>query len=100
MLQGHSMDNGSGWVPAHLRGIGFVPQDGALFPHFTVAGNIGFGLKGSKRDKQLRIDALMDMVALDRRLACTVAPRTFWRATATRGVGPGTLPAAEIDVAG
>ncbi|HFI5333394.1 TPA: ABC transporter ATP-binding protein [Serratia liquefaciens] len=68
MLQGHSMDNGSGWVPAHLRGIGFVPQDGALFPHFTVAGNIGFGLKGSKRDKQLRIDALMDMVALDRRL--------------------------------
>ncbi|MBB1583003.1 ABC transporter ATP-binding protein [Serratia sp. OS31] len=68
ILQGHSMGNGSGWVPAHLRGIGFVPQDGALFPHFTVAGNIGFGLKGSKSDKQLRIDALMDMVALDRRL--------------------------------
>ncbi|CAI2426656.1 ABC transporter ATP-binding protein [Serratia quinivorans] len=69
MLQGQAMANGSGWVPAHLRGIGFVPQDGALFPHFTVAGNIGFGLKGSKRDKQLRIDALMEMVALDRRLA-------------------------------
>ncbi|CAI1930393.1 ABC transporter ATP-binding protein [Serratia proteamaculans] len=68
MLQGQPMANGSGWVPAHLRGIGFVPQDGALFPHFTVAGNIGFGLKGSKRDKQLRIDALMEMVALDRRL--------------------------------
>lgn len=68
ILQGLPMANGSGWVPAHLRGIGFVPQDGALFPHFTVAGNIGFGLKGSKRDKQRRIDALMDMVALDRRL--------------------------------
>ena len=68
ILQGLPMANGSGWVPAHLRGIGFVPQDGALFPHFTVAGNIGFGLKGSKRDKQQRVDALMDMVALDRRL--------------------------------
>ncbi|VEI19568.1 Fe(3+) ions import ATP-binding protein FbpC [Serratia plymuthica] len=68
ILQGMPMANGNGWVPAHLRGIGFVPQDGALFPHFTVAGNIGFGLKGSKRDKQRRVDALMDMVALDRRL--------------------------------
>ncbi|CAI0795903.1 ABC transporter ATP-binding protein [Serratia entomophila] len=68
LLQGQPMGNGGAWVPAHLRGIGFVPQDGALFPHFTVAGNIGFGLKGSKRDKQQRIDALMEMVALDRRL--------------------------------
>ncbi|ASM31176.1 Fe(3+) ions import ATP-binding protein FbpC [Serratia marcescens] len=69
LLQGQAMGNGGGWVPAHLRGIGFVPQDGALFPHFTVAGNIGFGLKGSKREKQHRIEALMEMVALDRRLA-------------------------------
>ena len=69
LLQGQAMGNGGGWVPAHLRGIGFVPQDGALFPHFTVAGNIGFGLKGSKREKQRRIEALMEMVALDRRLA-------------------------------
>ncbi|MDU7769196.1 MAG: ATP-binding cassette domain-containing protein, partial [Serratia marcescens] len=69
LLQGQAMGNGGGWVPAHLRGIGFVPQDGALFPHFTVAGNIGFGLTGSKREKQRRIEALMEMVALDRRLA-------------------------------
>ncbi len=40
-----------------------------VVPHFTVAGNIGFGLKGSKREKQRRIEALMEMVALDRRLA-------------------------------
>jgi iron(III) transport system ATP-binding protein len=31
-------------VPAHQRQIGYVPQDGALFPHMTVAANIGFGL--------------------------------------------------------
>ena len=31
-------------VAAHRRGIGYVAQDGALFPHLTVAGNIAFGL--------------------------------------------------------
>src|SRR3954466_705639 len=33
-----------GGLPARGRGIGFVPQEGGLFPHLTVAGNIGFGL--------------------------------------------------------
>lgn len=68
-LQGKPLADNGVWVPAHQRGIGFVPQDGALFPHFSVAGNIGFGLSGSKREKQHHIDRLMDMVALDRRLA-------------------------------
>jgi molybdate/tungstate transport system ATP-binding protein len=30
------------------RGIGYVPQDGALFPTMTVRGQIGFGLKMKK----------------------------------------------------
>ena len=32
-------------VPASQRGIGFVFQNYALFPHMTVADNIGYGLK-------------------------------------------------------
>ena len=31
-------------VPVQKRNLGFVPQDYALFPHLTVAGNIGYGL--------------------------------------------------------
>nr|Q56927.1 RecName: Full=Fe(3+) ions import ATP-binding protein FbpC [Yersinia enterocolitica]CAA87396.1 YfuC protein [Yersinia enterocolitica (type O:8)] len=69
ILQGNPLFDQSTHVPAHKRGIGFVPQDGALFPHFTAAGNIAYGLKGSKQDKARRIDKLMEMVALDRRLA-------------------------------
>ncbi|MDB6141524.1 MAG: Ferric iron transporter, ATP-binding protein [Pseudomonas sp.] len=67
-LNGKTLFDGATEVPAHQRLIGYVPQDGALFPHMTVAGNIGFGLSGNGAAKQQRIDELMDMVSLDRRM--------------------------------
>jgi iron(III) transport system ATP-binding protein len=55
-------------VPAHRRGIGYVAQDGALFPHLTVAGNIAFGLpRGVARTRRVR--EVMRLVALDPSLA-------------------------------
>jgi iron(III) transport system ATP-binding protein len=60
--------DGTHAVPAHLRGIGFVPQEGALFPHLNVADNIGFGLPRKAPGRQARILELMDMVALDHAL--------------------------------
>ncbi len=57
--------NGPVIVAAHLRGIGYVPQDGALFPHLSVADNIGFGLPSRAPGRDMRIDELMDMVSLD-----------------------------------
>ena len=56
-------------VPAHLRQIGYVPQDGALFPHMTVAANISFGLSTKGAIKHERIAELMDSVALDSSMA-------------------------------
>lgn len=35
-------------MPAHERGIGFVFQNFALFPHLTVFGNVAFGLANGK----------------------------------------------------
>ena len=50
------------------RRVGIVPQDGALFPHLTVAGNIGFGLPGSVRRSatgRSRVSELMELVGLE-----------------------------------
>ena len=62
---GHVLANASTQVPAHRRGIGIVAQDGCLFPHLTVAQNIGFGLDREASVKTARILELMDMVGLD-----------------------------------
>ncbi|WP_441249593.1 ABC transporter ATP-binding protein [Kitasatospora sp. McL0602] len=56
------LDDGRRRLPAERRRIGYVPQDGALFPHLTVAGNIGFGLpRGERRE---RVAELLDLIGL------------------------------------
>ena len=61
------------FVRPERRGVGMVSQDGALFPHLDVAGNIGFGLVGVVADRlsprrrkarAARIEQLLDMVGL------------------------------------
>ncbi len=45
------------------RAIGFVPQEGALFPHLDVAANVGFGLpRGQRRGG--RVEELLQLVGL------------------------------------
>ncbi|GAA4483330.1 ABC transporter ATP-binding protein [Microbacterium panaciterrae] len=53
------------WVPVHRRDIGYVTQDGGLFPHLSVARNIAFGLDGTRRGaRERRISDLLDLVSL------------------------------------
>ncbi|UWR23710.1 ABC transporter ATP-binding protein [Sulfitobacter sp. S190] len=52
-------------VPPERREIGLMFQDFALFPHLSVADNVGFGLKGvSKADKRARVEELLARVDL------------------------------------
>ena len=52
-------------VPAHERGVGLVPQEGALFPHLTVAQNVAFGLTGRRRgDRRRRVAEVLELVGL------------------------------------
>jgi putative spermidine/putrescine transport system ATP-binding protein len=54
-------------TPPERRDIGLVFQNYALFPHMTVAANVGFGLRMrhvKTADAQRRIAAVLDMVQL------------------------------------
>jgi molybdate transport system ATP-binding protein len=42
------------FLPARRREIGLVPQDYALFPHLTVAGNVGYGLNALPAGERAR----------------------------------------------
>lgn len=52
-------------VPPERRRIGYVTQDGNLFPHLTVAGNITFGLPRRMRRARHRVDELLELVGLE-----------------------------------
>ncbi len=53
-------------IQAHRRQIGYVAQDGALFPHLSVGENIAFGLAGvDRRLRQSRVQELLELVSLD-----------------------------------
>lgn len=66
-IDGALVSDDTVFVPAHRRGIGYVAQDGALFPHLTVAQNIHFGLRGVGRRRH-GVEAAAELVGLDLRL--------------------------------
>ena len=56
-------------VPPERRRVGYVAQEGALFPHLSVADNIAFGLPRRLRRERRRVDALLELVGLPRAYA-------------------------------
>jgi iron(III) transport system ATP-binding protein len=58
-------------VASEERAIGYVAQEGALFPHLTAGENVGFGLPRSERKNGARIAEVLELVGLD----ASYAPR-------------------------
>jgi iron(III) transport system ATP-binding protein len=63
VLDDEVVDDRSHYVPPERRRIGYVPQDGNLFPHLTIAGNIRFGLPRGVESRS-RVRDLLDMIGL------------------------------------
>jgi ABC-type Fe3+/spermidine/putrescine transport system ATPase subunit len=54
-------------VPVHQRGLGFMFQEYALFPHKDVYGNVAFGLRMARlprSDIERRVSEALDLVGL------------------------------------
>lgn len=52
-------------VPPYERRVGIVPQEGALFPHLSVARNIAFGISDQPKSKRkARIEELLTLIDL------------------------------------
>ena len=60
LLQGHPVANSKVFVRPERRGIGFVFQDGALFPHMSVLDNVAFGL--NHLQKAQRIERALEVL--------------------------------------
>jgi iron(III) transport system ATP-binding protein len=62
-LGGQTLDDGGTYLPPEKRSVGYVPQEGALFPHLSVQQNVGFGLpRRERRGKQ--VSTLLEMVGI------------------------------------
>ena len=57
------------WVAPEKRGIGYVAQEGNLFPHLTVGANVSYGLGRSARRAGERVGELLELVGLSPDLA-------------------------------
>ncbi|RVT91816.1 ABC transporter ATP-binding protein [Rhodovarius crocodyli] len=64
-LDGRLLAEAGREAPPEQRRVGFVFQDYALFPHLTVAENVGFGLNGlSRAERDARVAEALGRVRL------------------------------------
>ena len=74
-LDGRDLSAPAAFVAPERRRIGMVFQDGALFPHLTVAGNVGYGLSREER-RGTRVEealALVDLAGFGDRLPASLS---------------------------
>jgi iron(III) transport system ATP-binding protein len=79
------------FVPCERRQIGYVPQEGALFPHLNVGRNVAFGLAREDRHGT-RVGELLELVGLSgmaRRYPHQLSGGQQQRVALARALAPG-----------
>jgi iron(III) transport system ATP-binding protein len=66
LVDGQPISDGVRNLPPEQRQIGLMFQDFALFPHLSVADNVGFGLKGPRAEVRARVEEMLARVDLGR----------------------------------
>ena len=77
------------WVPPEKRRVGMMFQDYALFPHLTVAANIGFGVDRSRRSARVReVSACVGLDGLEQRYPHELSGGQQQRVALARALAP------------
>jgi iron(III) transport system ATP-binding protein len=90
--------------PPEARPVGLVFQDGALFPHMTLAANVAFGLPRARRSEAEGWLAQVGLVGLGARYPHELSGGQQQRAALARAMAPGPAvllmdePFASVDI--
>jgi ABC-type sulfate/molybdate transport systems ATPase subunit len=50
--------------PTEERGLAYLPQDYALFPHLTAIQNVAFGLRGTRAERKAKAHSLLERLGV------------------------------------
>jgi iron(III) transport system ATP-binding protein len=77
-------------IPPEQRHIGYVPQEGALFPHLSVADNVAFGLPSAERKgpRLAQVLALTGLSGLEARYPHQLSGGQQQRTALARALAP------------
>jgi iron(III) transport system ATP-binding protein len=64
LLSGDEVAGAGRFVAPERRRVGVVFQDFALFPHLTVADNIGYGIPRDRDRRRRRVGEMLDLIGL------------------------------------
>jgi iron(III) transport system ATP-binding protein len=76
-------------LPPERRRVGVVPQEQALFPHLSVAGNVGFGLpRPARRRRVAELLELAGLTGLEQRMPHELSGGQQQRVALARALAP------------
>jgi iron(III) transport system ATP-binding protein len=88
-VAGRAVSGAGAWVPPEQRRVGMVFQDYALFPHLTVAQNVGFGLsRGARAGRVAELLAIVGLDGLGRRFPHELSGGQQQRVAVARALAP------------